>query len=345
MRKFSLPAACLAVLLGVPAATPALAFGHGCGWGAVECYDKVRLPDVYAVRTRPVLLSPAWREVFPTPPIVRNYAVPVEVRPGRWRTHVHPPVYGMKVQRVLVAPERRTVEEIPAVTRSVRKTVVVSPGGFRWQHRRGLFGHERLCKVRVAPVMRTVVREVVPTPPIVRNYAVPVEVRPGRWRTHVHPPVYGMRLQRVLVAPERRTVEEIPAVTRRVSKTVVVSPGGFRWQHRRGLFGHERLCKVRVAPVTRTVVSEVVVSPARRVAHVRPPIYRKVLRPALIRPATAERVYEPPVHAVLNRPVVVRPAGVQIFDHPPVVGVAQERVLVHEGGYAWKPSRRLFGRW
>jgi hypothetical protein len=65
----------------------------------------------------------------------------------------------------------------------------------------------------------------------------------------------------------------------------------------------------------------------------------------LIQPATAERVYEPPVHAVLNRPVVVRPAGVQIFDHPPVVGVAQERVLVHEGGYAWRPSRRLFGRW
>jgi hypothetical protein len=248
MRKFSMPAVCLAVVLGVPAATPALAFGYGCGWGAVECYDKVRLPDVYAVRTRPIVLSPAWREVVPTPPIVRNYAVPVEVRPGRWRTHVYPPVYGMKLQRVLVAPAGRTYEEIPAVTRRVRKTVVVSPGGFRWEHRRGLFGHERLCKVRVAPV-------------------------------------------------------------------------------------------------TRTVVREVVVSPARRVAHVRRPIYRNVLRPVLIRPATAERVYEPPIHAVLNRPVVVRPAGVQIYDHPPVVGVAEERVLVHEGGYAWKPSRRLFGRW
>ena len=248
MWKFA-ASACLAVPLGIVAATPGLAFGDGCGDRAIECYDKVRLPDVYATRTRPVLVSPSWREV-------------------------------------------------------------------------------------------------VATPPLIRNYAVPVEARPARWRTVITPPVYGTTLQRVLVAPRRRTYVEIPAVTRRVAQTVVVAPGGIRWERRRGLFGRERLCKVASRPVVRTVVREVVVSPARRIARTAPAIYENVERPILIRPAIAGRIYEPPVHSVISRSVVVRPSALGVFYHPPVVGVAQERVLVRAGGYAWSPSRRgLFDLW
>ena len=149
MWKFA-ASACLAVPLGIVAATPGLAFGDGCGDRAIECYDKVRLPDVYATRTRPVLVSPSWREVVATPPLIRNYAVPVEVRPARWRTVITPPVYGTTLQRVLVAPRRRTYVEIPAVTRRFEQTVVVAPGGIRWERRRGLIWTRKALQGRVA---------------------------------------------------------------------------------------------------------------------------------------------------------------------------------------------------
>jgi hypothetical protein len=223
-------------------AVPTFAFGDSCGGHAVECYDKVRLPDVYALRSRHVLVSPGWRSVIPTPPVIRNYAVPVVVRPGRWRTHVLPPVYGMRVRRVMVAPPVRAYEDIPPVTRRVTRTVVV-PGGVAWEHRRGLFGRETLCKVRTAATTRTVERDVV--------------VRPGR------------RISRV------------------------------------------------VAPAS----------------------YARVAEPVLLRPARGERVYEPPVHAIIGRSVVVRPAGVAVYDHPPVAGVVTEKVLVRAGGAAWVPAR------
>lgn len=187
-------------------------------------------------------------------------------------------------------------------------------------------------------LLRPAYRTVVPTPPLVRNYAVPVVMRPGRWRTMIAPPVYGMQRERVVVAPAQRVYEEVPAVTRRVTKTVVV-PAGVRWERTRGLLGRERLCKVATHATTRTVEREVVVSPARRIAHVRPAVYGVVERPVVVRPAMASRVYEPPVHGYFNRSVVVHPAGLYVVSHPPVVGVTREHVLIRPGGYAWVRSR------
>lgn len=196
-----------------------------------------------------------------------------------------------------------------------------------------------LYAARTRPVLvRPAYRTVIPTPPVMRNITVPVVVRPGRWRTVVAPPVYGVRRERVLVAPGRKVYDEIPAVTRRVERTVVV-PGQVRWRRTRDMFGHERMCKVVSRPTRRTIVREVVVSPARRVAHVRRPVYDIVERPVEVRPATARRVYEPAIHSYINRSVVVRPAGVAVVAHPPVVGITREHVLVRPGGYAWVRSR------
>ena len=187
MWKFA-ASACLAVALSIVAASPTLAFGDGCGDRAIECYDKVRLPDVYATRARPVLVSPGWREVVPTPALYGRYTTPVEVRPGRWRWTMTPPVYGTRLQRVVVAPASRTYDAIPPVTRRVGQTVVVSRGGVRWERRRDLFGRERLCKVVGSPETRTVVREVIVSParriarrtaPVYGAVAVPVLIRPA----------------------------------------------------------------------------------------------------------------------------------------------------------------------
>jgi hypothetical protein len=240
MRFSAVAAGCAAsVLLG--SAAPSLAFDHGCGGQAVECYEKVRLPDVYATRARQVVVRPGYSQVVTTPPVV--------------------------VDR----PER----------------VVVSP---------------------------------------------------GHWQAVATPAVTGTRAERVLVAPASRSYSDVPAVTRTVHETVVVHPGGVQWQHKRGWFGREKLCKVQTAPVTRTVAHNVVVAPARRVAHVTPAVYETVERSVVVRPASVQHVYQPPVHGYVNRQVVVQPATQRVISHPPVVAVAHERVLVRQGGYGWTRS-------
>lgn len=182
-------------------------------------------------------------------------------------------------------------------------------------------------------------REVVTTPPVVKQVAVPVVMRPGKWRTVTAPPVYATKFQRVLVRAETRRVEFIPAETRRVEQTVVVSNGGTAWVRTRGPSGRERLCKVRTPPVTKTITRDIVVGPARRIVYVTPAVYGVVPRAVVIKPATATRVYEAPVHGLINRSIVVRPATAEVVDHPPVVAAHRERVLLREGRDVWVNSR------
>jgi len=241
MRNFVIRAS-LAASVIVLAAAPAFSANDRCSERAITCYDKVRTPDVYTIKTRQVMVRPGWREVVTTPPVVKQVAVPVVMRPGKWRTVTAPPVYVTKFRRVLV---------------------------------RG----------------------------------------------------------------ETRRVEFIPAETRRVEQTVVVSPGGTAWEHTRGPSGRERLCKVRTPPVTKTIARDVVVSPARRIIYVTPAVYGVAPRAVLIKPAIATRVYEPPVHGLINRSIVVRPAAAEVVDHPPVVAAHRERVLLREGRDVWVNSR------
>ena len=126
-----------AAIAGMGLSLPALAFDHGCGDRAIECYDKVRLPDVYATRARPVVVAPGFREVVSEPPVVIDQPHPVVVVPGRWHAEHVPALYSTYRQRVLVAPARVTYSDMPAVTRTIRQEVVVHPGGTHWERSRG----------------------------------------------------------------------------------------------------------------------------------------------------------------------------------------------------------------
>ena len=72
--------------------------------------------------------------------------------------------------------------------------------------------------VYVAPpgpvVLRAGWREVVPVPPVVVRRVVPVEPNPGRWRTAVSPPLYGVKLRRVSLAPGLYEKVETPILVR-----------------------------------------------------------------------------------------------------------------------------------
>jgi len=194
MRHIAL-AAGLAGSFFIAAATPTLAFGAGCGGRAVECYDKVRLPDVYATETRSVLLRPAYRSVVPTPPLIRNYAVPVLMRPGRWRTVVAPPVYGMRRERVVVAPAQRVDDEVSVATRGVSSARHVA---------------------HVRPAVYGVVER-------------PVLLRPAEARRIYEPPVHGYINRSVVVRPAGLVVFSHPPVVGVTREHVLIRPGGYAW--------------------------------------------------------------------------------------------------------------------
>lgn len=188
MRIFALTVASAVAALPI---LPAPAAAGGCHTAA--CYEKVRTPDVYATVARPVVVVPARSEVVHTPA-----------------------VYGSVVRQVEVAPARAWHSYSPPVYSSVARTVVVSPGGFRWQHTVDRHGRERLCKVYVAPVTRTVQQTVL--------------VKPAERHTHVAPALYKTVHQPVVVRPTSVHTVHHPAVVDYRREKVLVRPGGYRWQ-------------------------------------------------------------------------------------------------------------------
>lgn len=170
----------------VATATPVLAC-HG----RAECYDRVRLPDVYRTVERPVVVRPGYRRVYETRPVV-------VVRP----------------ERVMVAPGRVDYAMTPPVTRTVLQEVVVRRGGYRWETTWGPHG-ERRCKVPVPPEVKVVPREVV--------------VSPGRRVRMVTPPVYAVQNRAVAVRPGQRYVVDQPPVIAYERSRVLVRRGGSAW--------------------------------------------------------------------------------------------------------------------
>lgn len=167
-------------------ASPALA----CRGGG-ECYDKVRLPNVYRTVERDVVVQPGYRRVVETEPVV-------VVRP----------------ERVMIAPGRVSYEMTPPVTRTVMQEIVVRPAGYRWESTYGPYG-ERRCKVPVPAEVKLVPREVL--------------VRPGRRVRVVSPPVYGVRQRAIEVRPAERYVVAYPPVVARERARVLVREGGSAW--------------------------------------------------------------------------------------------------------------------
>jgi len=203
-------------------------------------------------------------------------------------------------------------------------------------------------KVRAPDLYRTVERPVVvapgrrvvvPVPAVTVDRVERVEVRPAAVQVLHVPAVYGSALRRELVAPARVTYRETPAIVRTVHETVVVRPGGTRWEHSRGPHGEVRKCKVHVAPITRTIARKAVVAPASRIPVVHPAIYRDVARPVVLREAATRTVYVPPVHQYMNRTLVLRPATSRVIEHPPVIRSERRQELVRHGGYVWQPVR------
>jgi hypothetical protein len=179
--------------LAAVATVLSIAFTAAPAWACRggECYDKVRLPDVYRTLDRPVVVRSGYREVIETEPVV-------VVRP----------------ERFLIEPRRVSYEMTPPVTRTVFQEIVVRPAGYRWETTYGPYG-ERRCKVPVPAEVKIVPREVF--------------VAPGRRVRVVTPAVYGLRERVVAVRPASRVVMDYPPVLARERARVLVRRGGSAW--------------------------------------------------------------------------------------------------------------------
>lgn len=230
----------VAVLIAAGAAgvaSPAAAYG-GCAGKVVECYEKVRNPDVYKTVAHPVVVKPGWKEVVETPAVVERRTDRVVATPGHWLAKHEPAVYGSYTERVLVSPAHVRFAVTPPTRRVIHSTVVVRPGRTHWVHKRGQYGQPVKCKVKSPPVRRTVARTIVEPgvriarhmPAVYQTVERPMLVQPARTRHFYQPPVYGFVDRQVVVQPASRHVIAHPPVMGVAHRDVLVHRGGYGWR-------------------------------------------------------------------------------------------------------------------
>jgi hypothetical protein len=183
--------------------------GTAAGGYARACYEQVSQPAVYDTVYEQVMVSPGGTQVEVAPAIYGTVEREVVVRPGRVEWRVVPAQYAWRSETVLVEPERVVARVIPAATKTVVHKVMVADGGWGWEWQI-IKGHRVLCKVK--------------RPPVYREVAQTVVVRPERVVHERVPARYGERAVQVLVAPERKERIVVPAEYGTVAERVVVRP-------------------------------------------------------------------------------------------------------------------------
>lgn len=169
------------------------ALAGGCGHDRGECYERVRTPDVYATVAEPVVVRPAYSEIYRSPAILGTVSRRVEVAPARAYHTYSSPVYATMARRVIVAP-----------------------GGYRWQRTVDRDGRERLCKVAVPAIVRTVHERVL--------------IEPGRRVTHVVPALYRDVARTIVLRDARARRVQHPAIVGVRHRQALVHRGHAHWQ-------------------------------------------------------------------------------------------------------------------
>ena len=222
-------AACAAVVLPL-ASSQAAAFGR-CG-DAVECYKRVRGPDIYGTHVRPVVVRPGYRSVHMTPPVIGYRPQLITRIPAHLETYRSPAVYGTRVKQVMVRPGRTVWRTERAVYRTVKRKV----GGYKWVRKRDRHGVLRMCKVPVRA--RTVTKRILVSPgrrvahrtaPVYRSVRQRIRLRSASIK-HVHRPAVRQWVKNpITVAPAQAHIVSHPPVVRMERHRVLVRRGGHRW--------------------------------------------------------------------------------------------------------------------
>lgn len=230
MKRKVLAAGAVALLAGTG--------GTEAGGHARECYEQVSRPPVYDTVYEQVMVHPGGTQVEVAPAVYGTVERTVVVRPASVEWRVVPAQYEWRRETVLVEPERTVARVIPAVTRTVFHRIRVSDGAWGWEWR-VIKGHRVLCKVKRPPVYRDVAETVVVRPERVVHERIParygerarqVLVTPERRERYVVPAEYGSVAEQVVVRPAERRVHVLPPRYETRARQVLVQPGQIGWR-------------------------------------------------------------------------------------------------------------------
>ncbi len=146
------------------------------------------------------------------------------------------------------------------------------------------------------------------TPPLYRNVAEQVMVRPAQSLAHTTPAVYGTVHEKVLVRPAHSVAREIPGQLGTVAEQVLLSPARKDWQVTRDAHGREIGCWVKIPAQYGVQHKTVVIRPAQIVHETIPAVYESRARQVMVRPAQVHHQVIPAEYAVRHRSEMVAPA-------------------------------------
>jgi hypothetical protein len=226
----------------------------------------VALPQGLGTYQARVLVSPERTVTRVVPAQYVDVEERVMVTPERVRRVSVPATYRTVTETVVVRPGAARVETIPAEYRTVREPVVVQPGRWDWRPARLVGGAWPRDPRHVWTDPYGEVFWLVWTPPVTREVARQVLVRPARTETFTDPPVTRQVTRRVIDQPARVEQQATPAVYRTEKKRRLVTPertettvvpAEWRTVAKTGPVGPERL-DWREAPCARAVTPDLI---------------------------------------------------------------------------------------
>ena len=168
---------------------------------------------------------------------------------------------------------------------------------FGRHHRHG--GKIKTCykKVVTPPVYKTVMRQVMVSPPSCSSYRTP--------------PTYGTVAHKVVVQPSTQVVHTKPAVYGRVEVVKQVRPARTRWSRSRCHGGGEYRCAITTPAKYRTRTKRVMVQPSQSWVETRPAVHGVVHKQVMLSAGEVKQVCQPAVYKTVAEQVMVSPGSAQ----------------------------------
>lgn len=240
--------------------------------GPGACHARAYFKPTNESYVEKILVTPEKTQTRTIPAVTKVVETDVIVTPERRVKRVEPAVYEDVTETVIVTPQ--TTREIvePAVYETRKRQIVVTPGQTEWSVRKTRNGRaiQPVKDQKGRPVPGCETSEAARTKKECDVYMPSADV----YEYTQSQPVYGTVEERVLVKPEERRTEVIPAVTQTVTKRVVKTPATTRWEV--------------IPAVTKREAKTVIVTPERTETTTVPPVYKEEVR---VRSVAGEAVW------------------------------------------------------
>lgn len=164
----------------------------------------------------------------------------------------------------------------------------------------------------IEPARTEFVRE----PAVVGTRVQRIETRPGYWSATQMPAQHGYVDRSVIVQPAAVRYKVVAARYQTVRETVVIQPAGVRYEMRPDAHGRMVRREVLVPAVTRAVSRRVMVAPAHTMAMPEPAVYRTVRVPLHLAPAKVSYQYTPPHVDYVAHKYTWKAPTVRAIHHP-----------------------------